>query len=72
MHGLELNKRGLVSFIGHFGRYQNTLCVSPQILHKHALFLFSLGTIVSLKRNLKQNLGGPAKSIMVFSEATFV
>ena len=29
MDELELNKRGLVSFIGHFGRYHNTLCLSP-------------------------------------------
>ena len=39
--------------IGHFGKYHNTLCLSPQILHKHCL---SLGTIGSPKRNWKQDL----------------
>ena len=28
-------------YIGHFGKYYNTLCLSPQILHKHCLFSFS-------------------------------
>ena len=28
--------------IGHFGKYHNTLCLSPQILHKHC-FQFLLG-----------------------------
>ena len=30
--------------IGHFGKYHNTLCLSPQILHKHC-FCFLLGPL---------------------------
>ena len=55
--------------IGHSGKYHNTLCLSPQALHKHC-FCFLLGPLVSPKRNWKllmQNLGGQTKSIMVFS-----
>ena len=44
------------SKIGHFGNYHNTLPFPPQIEHKLWLFLFSLGTIVSPKRNWKQCL----------------
>ena len=33
---------GLLSKIGHFGKYHNTLCLSPQFLHKHC-FQFLLG-----------------------------
>ena len=58
MHGLELNKRGLVSFIGHFGRYHNTLCLSPQILHKHC-FCFLLGPLSQEK--LEAKFGGTSK-----------
>ena len=60
--------------IGHFGKYHNTLCLSPHILHK-PLFLFSLGTIVSPRRSWKQCLckilGGQTKSIMIFSEVAY-
>ena len=45
---------GFTGAIGHFGKYHNTLCLSPQILHKYCQFLFSIGTIVSPKRNWKQ------------------
>ena len=31
-------------FIGHFGKYHNTLCLYPQILHKHC-FCFLLGPL---------------------------
>ena len=32
--------------IGHFGKYHNTLCLSPQILHKHCFqFLLRLTTV---------------------------
>ena len=30
--------------IGHFGKYHNTLCLSPQSLHKHC-FCFLLGPL---------------------------
>ena len=56
--------------IGHFGKYHNTLYLSPQILHKHC-FQFFLGlTMVPREKKtmLKRNLGGQVKSIMVFSE----
>ena len=68
---------GLVSnptHIGHFGKYHNTLCLSPA---NFALFLFSLGTIVIPKRNWKQCLckiwggGGQIKSIIVFPEVAY-
>ena len=39
--------------IDHFGKYHNTLCLSPT---NFALFLFSLGTIVIPKRTWKQCL----------------
>ena len=41
--------------IGHFGKYHNTLCLSPQILHKHCLCIL-LGPFLSPKRNWKQSL----------------
>ena len=53
--------------IGHFRKYHNTLCLSPQILHKHC-FQFLLGLTMVPRGNktmLMQNLGGQAKSIMV-------
>ena len=46
--------------IGHFGKYHNTLCLSPQILHKHC-FQFLLGlTMVPRenKNNAYVKLGG--------------
>ena len=57
-------------FIGHSGKYHNTLCLSPQILHKHC-FRFLLGlTMVPRKNknNAYAKFGGQTKSIMVFSE----
>ena len=36
--------------IGHFGKYHNTLCLSPQILHKHC-FQFLLGIRIILREN---------------------
>ena len=46
--------------IGHFGKYHNTLCLSPQILHKHC-FQFLLGLTVvprENKNNAYAKLGG--------------
>ena len=40
-------------FIGHFGKYHNTFCLSPQILHKHC-FQFLLG-ITMVRRENKNN-----------------
>ena len=40
--------------IRHFGKYHSSLCLSPQILHKHC-FCFLLGPL-SPKRNWKQCL----------------
>ena len=39
--------------IGHFGKYHNTFCLSPQILHKHC-FQFLLG-ITMVRRENKNN-----------------
>ena len=36
--------------IGHFGKYHNTLCLSPQNLHKHC-FQFLLGLTVVPREN---------------------
>ena len=36
--------------IGHFGKYHNTFCLSPQILHKHC-FQFLLGLKMVPKEN---------------------
>ena len=33
-----------IDTIGRFGKYHNTLCLSPQILHKHC-FCFLLGPL---------------------------
>ena len=49
--------------IGHFGKYHNILCLSPQILHKHC-FQFLLGhTMVPRenKNNAYANFGGTNK-----------
>ena len=49
--------------IGHFGKYHNILCLSPQILHKHC-FQFLLGhTMVPRenKNNAYANFGGKNK-----------
>ena len=46
-------KNGGVNAIGHFGKYHNTLCLSPQILHKHC-FQFLLG-ITMIRRENKNN-----------------
>ena len=62
---------GLFFPIGHSRKYHNTLCLSPQILHKHC-FQFLLGLIMAPREN-KNNayaypyLGGQTKNIMVFS-----
>ena len=40
------------NLIGHFGKYQNTLCFSPQILHKHC-FQFLLGLSMTPRENKK-------------------
>ena len=39
-----------VQRIGHFGKYHNTLCLSPQILHKHC-FQFLLGLTMVPREN---------------------
>ena len=62
-----------VIVIGHFGKYHNTLCLSPQTLHEHC-FQFLFGLTMSqekIKTMLMQNLGGQRKSIMVFSETAY-
>ena len=59
--------------IGHFGKYHNTLCLSPQILHT-LCFQFLLGlTMVPRenKNNAYVKFGGQTKSIMVFSEMAY-
>ena len=59
-------------FIGHFGKYHNTLCLCPQILHKHC-FQFLLG-ITMVPRENKNNANakfGGTKSIAVFSEMSY-
>ena len=40
----KLESSSFVGSIGHFGKYHNTLCLSPQILHKHC-FCFLLGPL---------------------------
>ena len=40
----------LFLFIGHFGKYHNTLCLFPQILHKHC-FQFLLGLTMVPREN---------------------
>ena len=59
--------------IGHFRKYHNTLCLFPQILHKHCFcFLFgSLNSQEKLETMLMQNLGGQTKSIMAFSKVAY-
>ena len=42
--------------IGHFGKYHNTLCLSPQILHKHC-FQFLLGLTRENKNNAYAKFG---------------
>ena len=49
--------------IGHFGKYHNILCLSPQILHKHC-FQFLLGLIMvprENKNNAYAKFGGTKK-----------
>ena len=63
----------IIGPIGHCGKYHNTLCLSPQILHEHC-FQFLLGLKMTQRENktmVMQNLGGQTKSIMVFSEMTY-
>ena len=59
--------------IGHFGKYHNTSCLSPEILHEHC-FQFLLGLTLVPKENENNayaNLGGQTKSIMVFFELAY-
>ena len=56
---LERQEKQLVKSIGIFGKYHNSLCLSPQILHEHC-FQFLLGLTMVPKENktmLMQNLG---------------
>ena len=47
--------QSLPFYIGHFGKYHNTLCLSPQILHKHSIcFQFLLG-LTMVPRETKNN-----------------
>ena len=49
--------------IGHFGKYHNTLCLSPHILHKHC-FQFLLGLKMApreIKNNAYAKFGGTNK-----------
>ena len=59
--------------IGHFGKYHNIPCLSPQILHKQC-FCFLLGPSVSVLREtmLMQHLAVQTKSIVVFSEMAYI
>ena len=46
-----------IQVIGHFPKYHDTLCLSPQILHKHCfqfLLGLSLGTYTGPKRKQRQ------------------
>ena len=76
VQGHELN----FAAIAHFGKYHNTLCLSPQILHEHC-FCISIVSSFSwdlqwsqekLETMLMQNLGGQIKIIMVFSKLAYV
>ena len=40
---------GFTGAIGHFGKYHNTLCLYPQILHKYCQFLFSKLETISIQ-----------------------
>ena len=53
----------LMFFIGHFGKYHNTLCLSPQILHKHCFQFFMGLTMVPRenKNNAYAKFGGTNK-----------
>ena len=69
-----VHQYGLGFYIGHFGKYYNTLCLSPQILHKHC-FQFLLGLTMVPRENktmLMKNLGGQTKTITVFSEMAYI
>ena len=60
--------------IGHFGKYHNTLCLSPKILHKHC-FQFLLGlTMVPRKNNNNAyaKFGGTNKEYYEFSEVAYI
>ena len=76
------NKLKAITEIGRFGKYHNTLCLSPpsppQILHKHCGLTMGQYNSWDLqwsqektKTMLMQNLGGQTKSIMVFSEGAY-
>ena len=57
-------------FISHFGKYHNTLCLSPKVCIS-IVVVFSGDRCKSqekLETMLMQNLGGQTKSIMVFSK----
>ena len=59
---------------GHFRKYHNTLCLWPQILHKHC-FCFLSGTL-QFPRETENNayakfLRRQTKSIMVFSKVAY-
>ena len=64
---------GIRSIIGHFGKYHNILCLSPQILHKHCFqfLLYLQWSQEKTKTMLMQHLRGQTKSIMVFSEVAY-
>ena len=59
--------------IGQVQKYHNTLCLSPQILHKHCFyFLLRLfKSQVKIKAMLMQNFGGQTKSIIVFLKVAY-
>ena len=57
---------------GHFGKYHNSLCLSPQCMS--IVFVFSWDDCKSqekLETMHMQNLGGQTKTIMVFSEVAY-
>ena len=71
---LRMSQRPHMTLIGQFGKYHNTLCLSPHILHKHC-FQFLLGLKMAPrenKNNAYAKLGGQTKSIMVFSELAYI
>ena len=55
--------------IGHFGKYHYTLCLSPQILHKHCFQFLSGLTMAPRenKNNTYAKFGGQTRSISLES-----
>ena len=68
-----LRSKSYVQTIAHFEKYHNTLCLSPQILHKHC-FQFLLGlTMVPRenKNNAYAKFGGTNNKYYGFAEMAY-